>query len=155
MISLRLIRRSSDSPACLDAYFTEKSWLNYKYSIDKCLNVAIPGNQVYTATKAFMMSFSLAVEGENDESKITFQLVLPGTTITPFHEKQGVKPAAGTMYPDKVAKGSLKASNKSIYIPNRYDRIIPFLSSIFPKKQAVKIAKHQIKRRLGLNKKLV
>ena len=117
--------------------------------------IAIPGNQVYTATKAFMMSFSLAVEGENDESKITFQLVLPGTTITPFHEKQGVKPAAGTMYPDKVAKGSLRNLNKSIYIPNRYDRIIPFLSSIFPKKQAVKIAKHQIKRRLGLNKKLV
>ena len=115
--------------------------------------VAIPGNQVYTATKSFAMSFSLAVEGENDKSGIVFQLVLPGTTITPFHDKQGVKPAAGTMYPDKVVKGSLRNLNKSIYIPNRYDRIIPFITSIFSKKQALRIARHQINRRLGLNKK--
>ena len=98
------------------------------------------------------MSFSLAVEAENDDTNIVFQLCLPGTTITPFHEKQGVKPAAGIMYPDVVAKRSFDNIDSSIFIPNRMDKAIPILASFISKKRSTKIARRQIKKRLGLNK---
>jgi hypothetical protein len=112
--------------------------------------VPIPNNQVYTATKAFSMNYAIAVATENRQTKIRFQVVLPGTTLTPFHEKQGANPAMGTMLPDKVAEGSLNNLQEPIYIANRYDRIVPLLVRIFPVPLASRIAGYIAKKRLGI-----
>ena len=113
----------------------------------------IPNNQVYTATKAFMMSFSLAVEAESDDTDVTFQLLLPGTTRTPFHDKQGViPPETSTMSPEEVADYSLSNLNQSICIPNSRDRVLARLfGGLIPKKMAIRWVRREAQRRLGLS----
>ena len=113
----------------------------------------IPNNQVYTATKSFMMSFALAVEAENDDKEITFQLLLPGTTMTPFHDKQGVSPPKNTtMTVDEVVDYSLQNIDQSICIPNRRDRMLSrVLGGPIPKKTVVSWVKKEAEKRLGVS----
>ena len=112
--------------------------------------VPIPNNQIYTATKAFCLSYAMAVATENRKSNVVFQIVLPGTTLTPFHDKQGAHPAMGTMMPDEVAKGSFMNLHKAIFIPNKYDRLVPFLMRIFSLSFASRIAGFVLNKRLGV-----
>lgn len=58
------------------------------------VNVAspIPYNSMYTATKFFSYALSLSVGYENQGYGIRFQTMLPGTTATPFHDKQNARP---------------------------------------------------------------
>jgi multidrug efflux pump len=114
--------------------------------------VPVPNNQVYTATKAFLMSFALAVEAENDGKAIVFQLLLPGTTMTPFHDKQGVSPPArSTMTVDEVVDYSLNNLDRSICIPNSRDRILSkIIGGPIPKKAIIAWVKREAERRLGM-----
>jgi short-subunit dehydrogenase len=118
------------------------------------VNVAspIPYNSMYTATKFFSYALSLSVGYENHAHGITFQTMLPGTTATPFHDKQNAHPAKSslTMLPDEVAKGSLSNLNSHIYIPNRIDRLFfPFMSRL-PIFFRMKLAHFILKKRLGV-----
>ena len=112
--------------------------------------IPIPTNQVYTATKAFCMSYSLAVSRENKKSRIKFQLVLPGTTKTPFHDKQGANPSNLVMTPDVVVQRSIENINKEIVIPNPADRALPTILNLIPKNLAMDIAEFMVRKRLGL-----
>jgi short-subunit dehydrogenase len=112
--------------------------------------VPIPNNQVYTATKAFLSSLASAVARENKESKIKFQLVLPGTTNTPFHDRQGVQPKNLVMMPEDVVKASLTNIEKQICIPNKWDKVLPFVARIMPLNSLMDIAAYLLKKRLGL-----
>lgn len=110
----------------------------------------IPKNTVYTATKAYLFSYSLALAKENEDYNIVFQTLLPGTTDTAFHVKQGANPSSMTMMPDEVAKGSLRNIDKFIYIPNKLDRMIyPFFVHL-PVKTRMKISSYMLKKRLGV-----
>lgn len=113
--------------------------------------IPIPNNQVYTATKAFCMSYSLAVARENKDSQIIFQLVLPGTTKTPFHDKQGANPSNLVMTPDMVVERSTENIKKEIVIPNKADRPLPFMLKMLPVNLAMDIASYMAKKRLGLD----
>ncbi|QDU35956.1 Multidrug resistance protein MdtC [Maioricimonas rarisocia] len=114
--------------------------------------VPIPNNQVYTATKSFLMSFALAVEAENDQSQIVFQLLLPGTTRTPFHDKQGADPPANsTMTVEDVVGYSLNNLDQSICIPNARDRAIArVVGGPIPKRTVIAWVRREAERRLGL-----
>ncbi|MGQ0696975.1 MAG: SDR family NAD(P)-dependent oxidoreductase [Panacagrimonas sp.] len=116
------------------------------------INVAAPmaKNAVYTATKHYIWSCALAVAKENRDFDIRFQIMLPGTTDTPFHIKQGVTPAAMTMQADVVAKRSLDNLHKLIFIPNLSDRIIYPLGSRLPLGMRMSIASYLMKKRLGI-----
>lgn len=110
----------------------------------------IPFNTVYTATKSYVYFYSLALAHENKKSKIVFQVMLPGTTNTPFHEKQGSKPSAMTMQPNMVARRSLDNLHKRIYIPNKGDRLFFVISAIIPMGIKMSISAWVAKKRLGL-----
>lgn len=112
--------------------------------------VPIPNNQVYTATKAFSYSYASAVSRENKNSNIKFQLVLPGTTKTPFHDRQGAQPTHMTMLPEDVVKASIRDFSKSICIPNRADNVLSYLIPFLPKKFAMDLAAYLLKKRLGV-----
>lgn len=116
------------------------------------INVAtpIPGNTVYTATKFYVWAYALALSAENQDYNITFQVMLPGTTDTAFHVKQGTKPQAMTMQPDIVAKRSLNHLDSLVYIPNTLDRLTFPLAMFLPIKLKMKIAKYAVKKRLGV-----
>lgn len=110
----------------------------------------IPKNAVYTATKSYLYNFSLAIAKENEDTNIVFQTLLPGTTKTPFHDKQGVSPKSMTMLPEQVALYSLKNINKLVCIPNRMDRILAPLSSFIPVQIRMKLSAFFLKKRLGV-----
>lgn len=112
--------------------------------------VPIPNNQVYTATKAFIASYALATSRENKDSNILFQLVMPGTTRTPFHDRQGANPAKLVMLPEDVVRVSLENVEKEICIPNRADRVLSKLVPFLPKTVAMDMAAYMLKKRLGV-----
>lgn len=110
----------------------------------------IPGNAMYTATKFFAWAYSLAMVQENSDANIMFQTMLPGTTDTPFHEKQGAMPKKMMMSPKDVAYRSLSNLDSLIYIPNTFDKMAYLLSHILPIRLKMKIAAKVMKIRLGL-----
>lgn len=116
------------------------------------INVASPmaKNAVYTATKHYVWSCALALSKEYEASGIHFQIMLPGTTDTPFHDKQGVKPAAMTMQPREVALRSLSNLDQLIFIPNVVDRWVYPLGSRLPIRLRMRIAAWMMKKRLGV-----
>lgn len=116
------------------------------------INVAspMPKNAVYTATKHLVWSYSLAVAQEFADSDIRFQIMLPGTTDTPFHVKQGVNPGAMVMQPADVARRSLERLDQLIHIPNTADRWMYPLGSRLPLGLRMRIASWLMKKRLGI-----
>lgn len=110
----------------------------------------IPKNSVYTATKAYLYNLSLAISKECEDSHIYFQTMLPGTTKTPFHDKQGATPMKMTMTPDLVARKSLNHIDQLVYIPNVVDRYSAPLISLLPVRQRMSLASFMLKRRLGV-----
>lgn len=111
--------------------------------------VPIPRSSVYSATKSFCLSYASAVARENKNSGIFFQIVLPGTTKTPFHERQGATPQALFMQPEDVVARSLQNIGKSICLPNRIDRVVTKIIPFLPKKLCMDIASYMLKKRLG------
>lgn len=112
--------------------------------------VPIPNNQVYTATKAFIFSYASAVARENKRTNLRFQLVLPGTTKTPFHDRQGAVPQRMTMMPEDVVKASFKNIEQAICIPNKADSILAHIVPFIPRTFAMDMASYLLKKRLGL-----
>lgn len=116
------------------------------------LNIAtpIPKSAVYTATKFYGWAMSLAVAFENAKYNIVFQALLPGTTLTPFHTKQGSQPRWLTMTADEVAKRSLNRLYKKIYLPNRVDRVAFQVFTRLPWFLRMKLVTHIMKARLNV-----
>jgi short-subunit dehydrogenase len=112
--------------------------------------VPIPNNQVYTATKAFCASYASAVARENKGNEIKFQLVLPGTTRTPFHDRQGANPKNLVMEPADVVAASFDSIDREVCIPNPVDRILAKIVPFLPRNAAMDIAAYMLKKRLGL-----
>lgn len=138
--------------------FLTQSVLNNMRKTDKGLiiivssiNVAspIPGNTVYTATKFYQYSFAMALAHENSRSKIKFQTLLPGTTDTPFHQRQGAVPKSLVMRADEVVRRSLANIDQKVCIPNNVDKLtFPVLSRL-PIWSRMSTAKYLIRRRLS------
>jgi short-subunit dehydrogenase len=112
--------------------------------------VPIPNNQVYTATKAFSASYASAVARENKNTSLRFQLVLPGTTRTPFHDRQGANPKNLVMMPEDVVKASLDDIERELVIPNRADRVLAKVIPFLPRNFAMDVASYLLKKRLGI-----
>ena len=115
------------------------------------LNVAsiagfLPGPfmAMYYSSKAFVLSFSIALHKELEASGVSVSCLCPGPVKTPFHKKAGTdKRILGKLgnfifstSPEKVAKvayhGLLK--NKLVIFPSFLDKIITFILSFLPRK---------------------
>lgn len=116
------------------------------------INVASPvaKNAVYTATKHYAWSCALALSKEYAGSGIHFQVMLPGTTDTPFHDKQGVRPSSMTMQPQEVARRSLCNLHQRVFIPNLADRLAYPLVSRLPIGLRMTFATWMMRKRLGV-----
>lgn len=116
------------------------------------INVISPiaKNAVYTATKHYVWSYALAIAKEYCHTNLEFQIVLPGTTDTPFHIKQGVQPAAMIMKPQVVASRALNSLDTKIFMPNLIDRLFFPLLSLLPINLRMSISSFFMKTRLGV-----
>jgi short-subunit dehydrogenase len=119
-------------------------------SINACTPIAY--NAVYTATKAYLLYYAYAVAHELRHTPLVFQVVLPGTTNTPFHVRQGATPSAMFMTPDVVVRRSLARVNSAINISNRVDRLLFPLVSALPYWLRVRVGTFFLKKRLKLTR---
>jgi short-subunit dehydrogenase len=107
-------------------------------------------NAVYTATKAYILYYAYAIAYELRHSPLIFQIVLPGTTKTPFHKRQGAVPQSMYMTPDVVVERSLSRIDRLLCISNKYDRILYPIVSVLPLPMRIRLATYLLKRRLKL-----
>lgn len=115
----------------------------------KILNVAsvysfspVPMQAVYSASKAFMLSFSSALQDEVKDANITISVVCPGITQTEFRTRAGItdKKRAG-MTAEKVAQIAFSGMQKGrhIIIPGFQNKVFAFISKHFPPHLITKI----------------
>lgn len=115
----------------------------------KILNVSsiagfLPGplQQTYYATKAFVLSFSLAIANEVADKNITVSILCPGPVKTEFHTVAGyVKGEDKSALPDSFAnaeevaligyEGMLKG--KGIIVPGIQNKFIIMLTRLLPR----------------------
>ena len=74
----------------------------------------LPGMAAYAASKAYVLSFSEAIAGENDTAGIAVLAVCPGGTATRFQESSGVQNLLGErlLRPEAVAGAILAACRR-------------------------------------------
>jgi short-subunit dehydrogenase len=93
----------------------------------------VPTSAVYSASKAFVLAYSTAVWAEHRADGVVFQTVLPGTTATSFHERQGTRVPPWAMGPDDVARTSLEALGVApVVVPGGLNRVLRGLGGLLP-----------------------
>jgi short-subunit dehydrogenase len=101
---------------------------------------AVPTLAVYSATKAFVLSFTRALRFELAKTSISVTCFCPGPVDTGFASRAGINPLNKmaekfNMRPDEVAKMAVKAmfSKKSEVIPGFTNIISVYANRILPK----------------------
>lgn len=106
---------------------------------------------VYAASKAFLLSWSRALQLELAGSDVHLTLALPGATATRFRSRMGLD-ARGGADPVKVARKIVNDSlrHKSTSIPGVHNQAFVTLSSLLPATVSVWLTR-QINRGRGLH----
>ena len=97
-----------------------------------------PSDAVYSATKAYIMSFSNALYGEYRNTGIKITLLCPGATETEFARKANIEQTLlfkfAVMKPDQIVKIAYPkiAKGKRLIIPGLYNKFLIFCSKIMP-----------------------
>jgi len=98
----------------------------------------IGGSAVYTASKAFEVSFAGAVWYELRETKVQVLIVMPGPTKTGFQKKAGTQLAPWAMEPEEVAAGALAAlGTQLMYVPGERNQALAKLAGELPFEQRI------------------
>jgi len=109
----------------------------------------IPGNAVYAATKAFVLSLSEAVHGELGGTGVTLTAVCPGPVKTEFVAEAGME-GAESRVPDfvwltaeEVAKASIQGAEKGkrVVVPGMLNRAGAISGQHVPRSLVLPLAK--------------
>lgn len=93
----------------------------------------IGGSSVYTASKAFEVSFAGGVWYELRGTGVDVLIVMPGPTKTGFQKKAGTQLAPWAMEPEEVAEGALAAlGHQLMFIPGERNRALAKLAGDLP-----------------------
>jgi short-subunit dehydrogenase len=109
--------------------------------------VASPLNAVYSATKAYVLSFSEALTEELRGSGVTVTALCPGATKTEFQQRAGMKEIrllrVGAMDAEAVAEIGFRAmmSDKRIIVPGFFNKLQVFLTRLLPRRVMVRAAR--------------
>lgn len=128
----------------------------------KILNIAsvysfspVPLQAVYSASKAFMLSFSSALQDELKEENIQVSVVCPGITQTEFRTRAGIadKKSSG-MTVEKVAAIAFAemSKGKHVIVPGFQNKVFAFISKHLPPNLITKFIR-VINNIRGVNKK--
>ncbi len=106
-----------------------------------------PLNAVYSATKAYVLSFSEAIAEELQGSGITVTALCPGATRTEFHKRAGAENIRllefGMMDAETVARIGYHAmmAGKRVVIPGLYNQMQILFARFLPSRIVTKITK--------------
>jgi hypothetical protein len=103
--------------------------------------VPTPHAATYSATKAFLVSFSESLNGETRRRGVHVTALCPGSVRTGLHDADPGRPKArtaarfGVLDPETVAKAGLDAVNagRPIVVPGRRWTIVVALSRLLPR----------------------
>ena len=121
-----------------------------KNKCGKILNVASTGAfqagpmiGVYYASKAYVLSLSIAIREEVKDYGISVVTLCPGATKTEFCTKAGKEDLSNAMSSDDVAKIGYKGlmKNKAIVVPGFFNKVALGVSKILPYILMAKIVK--------------
>lgn len=114
----------------------------------------VPRQSVYSACKAFLLSFSSALNAEVRGKGVTVTVVLPGITQTEFRTRAGIadKKDSG-MTAGEVAKIAVEAALKGRHIvtPGGQNKVFVFLARHLPRSLMARVVTF-INNRRGVNK---
>jgi short-subunit dehydrogenase len=126
----------------------------------RILNVAsvysfspVPKQSVYSACKAFILSFSSALREEVKDKGITVTVVCPGITHTEFRIRAGIADKKNSgMTAEEVARIAVEATlkGKLIVVPGAQNRFFVFLARHLPHSLMAGVVKF-INNRRGVN----
>lgn len=114
----------------------------------RILNVASTGSYqpgpyiaVYYATKAYVLSFSEAINNELKDYGITVSTLCPGATRTEFSRRAGKSDMKNAMEAETVAKIAYEGFKKGrrVIIPGKWNKIGIFLSRLLPRNFSARI----------------
>jgi len=106
----------------------------------------LPYMAVYGATKAFVLSFTEALWGENRKNGVKIIAVCPGPTATEFFDSNGTSPALGKYIrtSQQVINSTFKALSKSnspaAVVDGPLNKVSASLSRFFTRRFTIKLA---------------
>ena len=96
----------------------------------------VPFQSVYSACKAFLLSFSAAVRSELSATGVTVTVFCPGITQTEFRNRAGIgeKDKGYGMTPQAAARIAFRGTlrGKAVVIPGMPNRIFVFVARLLP-----------------------
>jgi hypothetical protein len=105
-----------------------------------------PGAAVYAATKAYVLSYSVALAAELRPYGITVTALCPGVTETEFFDHGGVGDsgitAHGMATAEEVARVGVEAlaSGASVVVPKTTNKLMWHLTRVLPRSRVAKLA---------------
>lgn len=116
----------------------------------------VPTMAVYSATKAYVLSFSEAVNNEVRDKGVTVTALCPGPTATGFRtaaamEKSGLVQNSKSVGAKEVAEFGYKAmmSGKAVAIHGTKNYIMTRAASFFPRKMVINITRKMMEERVS------
>ncbi len=113
--------------------------------------VSLPYSAVYAATKAFVLSFSLALSEEARQHGVHVMVVNPGTTKTNFFEVAGKSPYSNSAHMQTAAEVVAEAlrafdHRKSLVTTGASNRFIVWMIGIIPRSWVSAAIGYQMRR---------
>ena len=132
-------------------------------SLSACFPV--PGAAMYSATRAFLVSFTESIYLELKGTGVNVQVLCPGTTKTDFHEKLGFdttdyyknRGIIKSLTTDQVVKSSLKylKKDKVLCIPGVFNHFLWVTFKLIPRKLTYSVVRLMIKKRNDIKRNKV
>jgi uncharacterized protein len=112
----------------------------------------VPFQSVYSACKAFLLSFSAAIRNELSESGVTVTVFCPGITQTEFRSRAGIaeKNKSSGMTAEAAARIAVQGTmrGKPVVIPGVGNRVFVLLAKLLPNTSFTNIIRY-INRKRG------
>jgi short-subunit dehydrogenase len=109
--------------------------------------VPSPLNAVYSATKAYVLSFSEAIAEELEGSGVTVTALCPGATKTQFHKRANAENIPllrfGVLDAENVAEIGYRAmmAGRRVVVPGLYNQMQLFFAKFTPRRVVTRMAR--------------
>jgi short-subunit dehydrogenase len=105
----------------------------------------VPFQSIYAACKAFLLSFSAALQNELEGTGVTVTVFCPGVTQTEFRVRAGIgqKRTDTGMMPEEAARIAFRGTMRGthVIVPGVVNRLFVFVVGLLPMKQVSRLVR--------------